>query len=330
MVHDVTFVLCIENNLIRPQGLLLCESIREFCGRHRNAPIYAIAPRPGLGVDAETQRALKDLDVEYVEKPLSVLCPEYVTTNRIFSAAWAEQQASTEFLVVLDTDTIFLDEPELSGDVDVFIRPVDTKGSATTGPGDPFEDYWQNLAKVNGIPIEQLPFLTTTICKQRIRASYNGGLTVSRRSKGVMARCADIFTESVKANLKPHREGAVNIFASTGFVGTAGSAYWGSSQTALAFAIWSATSRVAEYDAHYNIPLHLIAEQQTIDPMWCAAPPVHVHYHWMFTEQWANQALPLMARLGVGQSRLDWLKQRLPLAGMPAKLVRKPRQMRWV
>ncbi len=330
MTHDVTFVLCIENNPIRPQALLLCESIREFCGRHRNAPIYAIAPRPGLGVDMETQRALKNLDVEYVEKPLSLLCPEYAPTNRIFAGAWAEQQASTEFLVVLDSDTIFLDEPELSDEVDVFVRPVDSKGSTTTGPGDPFEDYWQNMARITGISIEQLPFLTTTICKQRIRASYNAGLTVARRNKGVMARCADIFSESFKASLKPHREGTVNIFASTGFVGPAGSAYWGSSQTALSLAIWSATSRVAEYDARYNIPLHLLAKQQPMDPIWGAASPVHIHYHWMFQRQSVNEALSVMSRLGVDQPRLDWLQKRLPLPDSPRKPVQPIRSLRWV
>ena len=45
----LTFVLCIENNAIRAQALLLCESIRQFGGPHRCAPILAVAPRPGLG-----------------------------------------------------------------------------------------------------------------------------------------------------------------------------------------------------------------------------------------------------------------------------------------
>ena len=141
MTHDVTFVLCIENNPIRPQALLLCESIREFCGRHRNAPIYAIAPRPGLGVDMETQRALKNWMSSIVEKPfepvMSGICAHEPEFRRSLGRAASIQ---TEFLVVLDSDTIFLDEPELSDEVDVFVRPVDSEGSTTTGPGDPFED----------------------------------------------------------------------------------------------------------------------------------------------------------------------------------------------
>ena len=54
----LTFVLCIENNAIRAQALLLCESIRQFGGRYRCAPILAVAPRAGFGIDADTRRRL--------------------------------------------------------------------------------------------------------------------------------------------------------------------------------------------------------------------------------------------------------------------------------
>ncbi|MGO8754248.1 MAG: hypothetical protein ACLQHK_03350 [Gallionellaceae bacterium] len=111
MTHDVTFVHCIENNSIRPQALLLCESIREFCGRHRNAPIYAIAPRPGLGVDMETQRALKNLDVEYVEKPLSLLCPEYAPTNQILPEPGPSSKHQPSFWLCLIATRYFWMNP---------------------------------------------------------------------------------------------------------------------------------------------------------------------------------------------------------------------------
>ena len=52
MQEQPAFVLCIESNAILDQALLLIESIRTFGGRHRDAEILAIAPRPALGVDA--------------------------------------------------------------------------------------------------------------------------------------------------------------------------------------------------------------------------------------------------------------------------------------
>jgi tetratricopeptide (TPR) repeat protein len=309
---DATFVLCIENNAIRPQALLLCESIRTFGGRHGNARIVAVAPRPGLGVDAETQAMLRDLAVDYVDEPLNLSCQEYGSANRVFAAGWAERQVASEFVVVLDSDTVFLGEPELPDDADFAARPVDTKGSATCGPGDPFEAYWRALAELGGVPLDRLPFLTTTISGDRVRASYNGGLVVARRALGIMAQWAALFEASIRANLTPHGDGSHNVFASTGFVGPAAARWWGSNQAALALAAWSRTSRIALYDARYNVPLHMLVEQRPLDPVWRHPRPVHVHYHWLFFDRWAPTALATLAELGVADDRVAWLRARLP------------------
>ncbi len=256
-----TFVLCIENNAIRDQALLLCESIRQFGGRYRNARILAFSPRAGLAVDRDTRGALADLGVEYVDEPLNTTCTEYGSANRVYAGAWAEQHSDSDFMVVLDSDTVYLDEPELPTDADVAVRPVDAKGSASRGPGDPFEDYWVALAAMGGIPIDRLPYIHATIDGERIRASYNGGLIVARRDKGIFTRTAELFTASVKAGLRPYRGSGMDVYASTGPVGQAGSEYWGSNQAVLAIAIWAATDRVVHYPACYNVPLHLVASK---------------------------------------------------------------------
>ncbi len=77
MQEKPAFILCIENNAIREQALLLIESIRASTGQHRDADIFAVAPRPNLGVDKETRAALEALDVIYHEAPLNRDCPEY-------------------------------------------------------------------------------------------------------------------------------------------------------------------------------------------------------------------------------------------------------------
>src|SRR5213594_4078664 len=109
----VTFVLCIENNATRAQALLLCESIRAFCGSYRTSPILAVAPRPGLGIDRDTRARLDALDVEYAEETLNRVCAAYGSANRVFAAAWAERRARSEWIVVLDSDTVFLEALEL-------------------------------------------------------------------------------------------------------------------------------------------------------------------------------------------------------------------------
>jgi len=314
-VASACFVLCIENNAIREQALLLCRSIRRFAGRHADAQILAYAPRPGLGIDAATRRALADLGVEYVDAPLNTSCREYPPANRVFAGAHAEAHSDADFVIVCDSDTVWLDEPELPHDADVAVRVVDSKGSATRGPGDRFEDYWADLANRAGMPLDRLPDVTTTIGNERIRASYNAGFTIVRRRLGILARCASLFAMTIDAGMRPYRDSGIEIVASTGRVGRAGSEYWGSSQAALTLAIWSLTERVAHYPDSYNVPLHLIASEGEIDPRWLARWPVHLHYHWMFDARHHENAMELLARLRVPADRRAWLAERTPFRG---------------
>jgi hypothetical protein len=307
-----SFVLCIENNAIRDQAILLCESIRQFGGHYRDSPILAFSPRAGLAVDGDTRRVLAKLGVRYVDEPINTTCLDYSSANRVFAGAWAEARCDSDFIVVLDSDTVYLQEPEMPTDADVAVRPVDSKGSATRGPGDAFEDYWVALAEMCGATIDRLPYIHATIDGQRIRASYNGGLIVARREKGIFTRGADLFSNSLKAGMRPYRGSGIDIFASTGPVGQAGSEFWGSSQAVLAIAIWATTDRVVHFPATYNVPLHLIASTGEIGSDWTARPPVHVHYHYMFTPQRCEVAMEIMAKLGVPADRLAWLAGRIP------------------
>jgi thioesterase domain-containing protein/GT2 family glycosyltransferase len=97
----VSFVLCIENNSIRDQALLLCESIRRYAGRYRQSRILAFAPRPGLGVDGATRRALQDLGVEYVDELLNTTCQEYAPANRVFAGASSGEPRTMPVLIPL-------------------------------------------------------------------------------------------------------------------------------------------------------------------------------------------------------------------------------------
>src|SRR5205814_10154945 len=67
-------------------------------------------------------------DLEYVDRPLNTTCAEYAPANRVFAGAYAETHANTDFLIVLDSDTVWLAEPELPHEADAAVRPVDHKG----------------------------------------------------------------------------------------------------------------------------------------------------------------------------------------------------------
>ncbi len=313
MSDRVTFVLCIENNGIRDQALLLCESIRAFGGEHRDAAIVAVAPRPGLGVDRATRQRLDALHVRYAEEPLNTLAPLYGSANRVFTAAWAETRVTSEWIVVLDSDTLFFDELVLPANGEAAARPVDSKWTATEGPGDPREEYWARLAALHGVSLDILPMVRTTDQKDTVRASYNGGFVVVRRECGLLQQWADLFSRSLTADMKPWKGSQLNVFASTGYVGPEATEYWGSNQAALALVLWSSGVRVAHYPESYNVPLHILVDRPDLVMQRMQTPLVHVHYHWLFSADHHLRAIETLQRLGLGAERLDWLRKRLPL-----------------
>jgi hypothetical protein len=285
-----------------------------FAGAYRDADIIAVSAR-GNGIDLNTQRQLARLNVRYVDLPLNQVCPEYGSANRIYGAAWAARNCGASTLVVLDSDTISFDEPELLGtEFDVAAGPVDLRHTTSTGPHDPIEGYLAALCGEVGAAVDVLPFIETTMDRCWVRAAYNGGYMVVRRETEILELAADLFTRSVTMDLRPRKGVTSQVIASTGWVGLA-SEYWGSNQAATSVAIWSTGQRVKQLDARYNVPLHLLADQEALSEEWSGISPVHVHYHWLFTPKHWSRTVELLASLGTQGDRLDWLSKRAPLSG---------------
>ncbi len=308
---EISFVICVEANRLEPQAHVLCESLRTFGGRYRNAQIVAVSPRPHLAVGPKTRALFDRLDVTYVVEPLNLTGSPYGTINRIVAGAWAETACTTPYLVVLDTDMILVGEPSLAR-ADAGARPVDLKGSASGGAGDPLDVYWARMCELGGIDLARLPQLTTTIDEVSIRASYNGGFAVLRRDLGILKRTQEIFFASQAENLRPRAGEGIDILASTGLVGRAASEWWGSSQAALSVAIWGKTGDVRLYDERYNIPLHLLADAGRSWPLG-GRLPVLLHYHYLAEPQVQAQFREVLQRLGCSAEVCGWVEDRLDL-----------------
>lgn len=305
---DVGFVACIEGGVLEAQALLLFESIRLYGGRLSGAAAYALSPRPGHAISLHARKRLDELGVHYVDAILNTECQEYGSANRVAAAAYVEEASDHEFLVILDSDTLFLREPVevlLPPGVDVAVRPVDLKGMCTAGPGDSFDGYWRELCRCCGVGYEQIPWGESFIDRQRIKACYNAGLVVARREAGLMRRWADCFFASVRRRLTPYRESR-GLRAGAGWVKPDTGRLWGSNQAALSVAIWGSTRRVRQLPPTYNYPLNLHGQ---IDPTVARATLpdlVHVHYHWLLEEApSANALFDEAAALSPGQR--DWL-----------------------
>ena len=60
------------------------------------------------------------------------------------------------------------------------------------------------------------------------------------------------------------------------------------------------------------MPPHLIAADGDIDPR-RIRPPVHLHYHYRFSERHHEVAMELLAQLRLPDDRRQWLAERTPL-----------------
>jgi Sulfotransferase family len=206
-----------------------------------------------------------------------------------------------------------LREPEaflLAPDVDVAVRPVDFRGICTTGPRDPFDDYWRRLCGICGVDYDDIPWIQSYVDAVRVKASYNGGLVVVRRDRGILRRWSEFFLASVRAGLQPRAE-AVAFRSSTGAVAAPASRMWGSNQAALSLAMWSTTRRVLTLDRTYNYPLHAHAalrERRATD----FDQLVHVHYHWLFEPDAIADAQITAPMSTLDPAKAAWLRARTP------------------
>jgi hypothetical protein len=316
---NVGFVACIERGVLEAQALILFESIRQYTGDFRDCSIYALSPRSGHGISKSARQKLDELSVNYIDVILNTECTKYGSANRVAAAAYVEQVHPHDILVILDSDTLFLREPNrilLPPEVDVALRPVDVKGMCTAGPADPFDIYWRELCRCCGVDYEEIAWTESFVDHHRIKASYNGGLVVVRGKLGILQKWAAYFFASVRQRLMPYARER-RFRSGVGWIDSTASKLWGSNQAALSLAIWSSTKRVQELPPTYNYPLHL---HDQIDPATASAVfphLVHVHYHWLLQEN--HNRNPLFDSIGPLSSRQhDWLSSSIAYFHLPS------------
>lgn len=307
--RDLEFCVLTEAGVLEAQALLLCASIREFGGRHSSSAIVAVSPRPSRRPSRSTVRELENMGVEYLELDLPSACPSYGPSFRVHAVAHISRRPGPPILVQIDSDTLFLDEPDFSlNGVDAAARPVDVKGMCTTGPGDPFEEYWRKLCKLCGVDYERLPFVETTVDRKTVRASYNGGLAAATRSSGIFDRTEEFFSKLVAVGARPWAGSGIQVKSAVETVSKEGSEFWGTTQAALSLAITALGGAIEILPPSYNVPLHLF--DQLTPP---EAEPIHVHYHWLGSRESRKENPLLNGRLRLPGETAKWLKKRLPL-----------------
>ncbi|TGQ66724.1 hypothetical protein EN829_018920 [Mesorhizobium sp. M00.F.Ca.ET.186.01.1.1] len=319
---SVEFVLIAEAGILEAQALLLCESIRCFAGSYSKSAITAVSPRSDRRPSPSTLSRLKQLGVEYLPIEIDSCCPQYGPSYRVHSLAHVERRAGPPVIIQLDSDAIFVAEPDFSlGTNSAAARPVDVKGMCTTGAGDPFDAYWRELCALAGVDYEHLPVVRTSVDNLAVRASYNAGLIAARRACGLFQRTEDILKKLVAADMKPWAGAEPAYSTGTGVLQGDATAFWGTSQAAFSLAAVAGNHSVRLLPATHNFPLHGFNPATAPNP----AQLVHIHYHGLFNDGSAAANPLLDGSLALPAGIPEWLEARLPLReGQPPAALMPP------
>jgi hypothetical protein len=202
-MQNITFVCCVESGSLEEPTLRLVKSLRMYGGKFAQAPVFAVTSRLGLPLARQTLQGFKQLGVEH----LSLRSTAWYTWNNFMNKPLAvlavDQRVNTEAIGWLDSDMVFVGEPEgLSlAEHESFLACTPDAIGATQGKGDPLEPYWQAIADTLGIDLEQLPWVTTAEEQVRVRYYFNAGVFVYRRETAFAKLFLDHCIQILKARL---------------------------------------------------------------------------------------------------------------------------------
>ena len=181
---SMTIVVCIESGFLEPLTIRMVESLRRFGGRFANLEVVAVTPRMTPPLSFQTRRRMAELGIRHL--PVSPHNPYawHHYMNKAEAIAAVEQHVSTEAIAWVDSDILFLREPnglELQPGVDFLASAPDAGVIGSRGETDPNDPFWQRSAAVIDKDADQLPWLYTGD-GHCIRFYWNAGLYVYRRA----------------------------------------------------------------------------------------------------------------------------------------------------
>jgi hypothetical protein len=295
----LSFLLCVEAGPLEPQSLLLVRSIRRWAGRYADAPIHAFRPREGPRLAAETYDAFDQLGVVVHEEVLNRDHHDYVHANTIYVLRRAEEILDQEVIAFCDSDKVFLSEPSAFGlqpGIDAAVTgPYYLSragyGGKSSGPGHPADPYWRRLYELAAASEE--PYVTGLEDGKRMRAFWNGGLVVFRRSARLGRAWLELFERALDAGHIP--EGGIQNL----------------DELTLSALLAREPQTVLQLDPPYNYNLHRRAR---LPEPWRSLELdelVSIHYHsWFNHERLLDEIQPPFRE---DSERYRWLQEILPL-----------------
>jgi hypothetical protein len=202
---DTTFYTCIESGRLEPEVVMMVRTLRAFGGRFANCPVLAIQPRSGPAIDKSTRRALEELQVTYLRRPVAHRFDWLGFTCKPLAAEIADAAAKTKHVAWLDGDVFVVREPSAldaaeNDDAEV-LGCVEELGPVSSGAGDRFEPFWAALAKAAGL--DEVPFVSAGPSGKRMRLQINSGVFRFARGSGFAQRYREFFEKLLALRVVP-------------------------------------------------------------------------------------------------------------------------------
>ena len=300
MSASLAFIICTEPGRLEPQSLMLAESIRKFCGKFKDTPIYSFHPRTGTPINVKTQQAFEKLEVIHQQLPINQEFHEYYLANKPLTCAYAEQNIDAKILVFIDSDQCFFAEPTeflLPTNCNVRMRPEYGKGIGSTGDNDNYEWYWQKLYQVLGVKREV--FVDTPIANKKIRAYWNSGLVAVRKNAGIFTSWKENFEKVMRLNIATPR----GIY----FV----------EQSVLSVTLCALEESVSHFSNNYSypLPLHNRLSKQWRLKQWDDLVSTH-YFNLFYYHDW-NKQIKRLRNLRFDSEKYNWLCEKVVAYQMP-------------
>ena len=291
MADDYALVFCVGPGILLEQTCLAIRSISKFAPEFaRISEVWAVSPRKDHHLSPQEERRLTDLGARYHPLNLNSYWDLPPQLNKVFATAWVEEESNTQRLLFLDSDTVFVAEPDLlfRPFESVVVRPVDRRGIGAGAYTDPDWDYWLRLSRFFSFDPERRA--RTVVDQKEIIPYFNAGFVGFERNRGSARQWLDLATQLIDQDLMPRKAEHID-------------------QVALAVLV----NRLGEWmdpGLAYNYPLPqrpLMLESQTA-VQW--AELVHIHYHrWFQSRGFLDRVTPALERTNT----FTWLERQLPL-----------------
>jgi hypothetical protein len=269
----LVFVHIVEKGDLESKSVLLCSSIRKYCGIYKDSVIYAITPRKGKEVSDKTKDIYQKLNVNYIYKELNVKWYDQPYLNSIYGSAYIEKKYLNNniSLVYVDSDTFFLNQPDKldleKNNVKIAVSPIDSvKAEIADYDINNISEYWKNVYRLFDVNVNNLWYVTTLHDDKKIIAYFNIGIIAVNPSLQIFQQSLTnielAFKDDYFSNLK---HGSLErFFLDQVFVSAA--------------VVKHSKDEILLLDTDYNfsLPLTKKIDSEQFKRL------VHIHYHHMF------------------------------------------------